>query len=216
MPVFKERDSTCVILSDRCRARLDEAQFRGEFATKVHFLITRGHDDEFSLARGDSEDGSESQFPREGRAVTAQQDIAQRAAERRLVVGPAGIGKAKELARLKRGFDSLRTPCQIEMFDTLGVTKDFLGIAIVLTSKPGHTPGERVEGTHDLGDRVDADVEQFTTNLAYVVTYNVRVRDIRERNGSEVRTNRHQENTESQFGIAHCSRRLSIRPLDRH
>ena len=62
MPVFKKRDSTCVILSDRCRVRLDEAQLRGEFATKVHFLSTRGHDDELSLARGDSEDGSESQF----------------------------------------------------------------------------------------------------------------------------------------------------------
>ena len=57
----------------------------------------------------------------------------------------------------------------------------------MLTSSPGHILGEPVEGTHDLGDRVDADVEQFTTNLAYAATYNVRVRDIRERNGSEVR-----------------------------
>ena len=65
----------------------------------------------------------------------------------------------------------------------------------MLTSSPGHILGEPVEGTHDLGDRVDADVEQFTTYLAYAATYNVRVRDIRERNGSEVRTNGHRENT---------------------
>ncbi len=32
------------------------------------------------------------------------------AAARRLGVGPAGIGEAKEFATLKRGFDGLRTP----------------------------------------------------------------------------------------------------------
>ncbi len=66
-------------------------------------MSARGHADELSLARGESEDRSKSLFPREGRAITAQ-DIAQRAAARRLVVGPAGIGKAKELATLQRGF----------------------------------------------------------------------------------------------------------------
>jgi hypothetical protein len=54
--VFKQRDSTGVILSDRCRARLNEAQLRGEFATEVHFFSARGHADELSLTRAESED----------------------------------------------------------------------------------------------------------------------------------------------------------------
>ena len=36
-----------------------------------------------------------------------------------------------------------------------------LSIAIVLTSSPGHIPGEHAEDIHDLRDRVDTDVEQF-------------------------------------------------------
>jgi hypothetical protein len=47
-----------VILSNLCRARLNEAQLRGEFATEVHFLSARGHADELSLTRRESEDRS--------------------------------------------------------------------------------------------------------------------------------------------------------------
>ena len=115
-------------------------------------MSARGHAVELSLARGESEDRSKSRFPLEGRAITAQ-DIAQRAAARRFVIGPAGIGKAKELATLQLGFDGLRTPCELEKLDTLEVRKDWLGITIVLTSSPGHRPGECTEGIHDLGDR---------------------------------------------------------------
>ncbi len=51
------------IFSDRCRARLDEAQLRGELATEVHFLSARGHADELSLTSGESEDRSKGRFP---------------------------------------------------------------------------------------------------------------------------------------------------------
>jgi hypothetical protein len=51
----------------------------------------------------------------------------------RRLVGPTGISKTKELVALKRGFDGLHTPCELEMLDTLEVTKDSLGIAIVLS-----------------------------------------------------------------------------------
>jgi hypothetical protein len=54
--MFEQRDSTGVTLSDRCRARLNEAQLRGEFAADVHFLIERGHADELNLNQGESED----------------------------------------------------------------------------------------------------------------------------------------------------------------
>ncbi len=50
------------IFSDRCRSRLDEAKLGGEFATEVEFLRERGHGDERSLTRGESEDGSKSRF----------------------------------------------------------------------------------------------------------------------------------------------------------
>jgi hypothetical protein len=40
-------------------------------------------------------------------------------------------------------------PCQLEMLDTLEVTKDLLSIAVVLTSSPGHMPGERAEGRRE-------------------------------------------------------------------
>jgi hypothetical protein len=46
--VFKQRDGARVIFSDRCRTRLDEAQFRDELATKVHFLNAGSHTDELS------------------------------------------------------------------------------------------------------------------------------------------------------------------------
>ncbi len=49
VPVFKQRDGASVIFSDRCRTRLDEAQLRGELATKVHFLSAGSHTDELSL-----------------------------------------------------------------------------------------------------------------------------------------------------------------------
>ena len=61
---------------------------------------------------------------------------------RRLDVGTGGIGEAKDLARLKRGFDGLRTPRQLEMLDTLEVAKDLLGIAVVLASLLSHVPSE--------------------------------------------------------------------------
>ena len=38
VPVFKQYDSTGVILSDRCQARLNEIQLRDEFETKLHFF----------------------------------------------------------------------------------------------------------------------------------------------------------------------------------
>ncbi len=57
---------------------------------------------------------------------------------RRIVVGPAGIGEDKELATLKRGFDSFRAPRQLEMLDTLEVAKDLLDIAVMLASLPSH------------------------------------------------------------------------------
>ncbi len=104
-----------------------------------------------------------------------QQDVAQRAA-RRLVVGPAGIGEAKELTTLKRGLDSLHTPRQLEMLDTLEVAKDLLGIAVMLAGRPGHIPGECAEGIHDLGYRVDAHVEQFADELG-IHGDNILVRD---------------------------------------
>jgi hypothetical protein len=89
-PVFKKRDgsgaklSSALMLSDRCRTRLNEAQLRGEFDSEVYFLSARGHTDELSLARRESEDRSKSRFPREGRAVAAQ-NLAQRAAARRFL-----------------------------------------------------------------------------------------------------------------------------------
>ena len=51
------------------------------------------------------------------------------------------------------------------MLDTLEVTKDLLGIAVVLTSSPGHIHGERAEGIHDLRDCLDADVKQFADKV---------------------------------------------------
>ena len=59
MPVFKQRDGASVIFSDRRRARLDEAQLRGELATKVYFLSARCHADELSLTCRECEDRSE-------------------------------------------------------------------------------------------------------------------------------------------------------------
>jgi hypothetical protein len=44
-------------------ARLDEAQFRGELATKVHFLSAGSYTDELSLTCRESEDRSDSLFP---------------------------------------------------------------------------------------------------------------------------------------------------------
>jgi hypothetical protein len=121
VPVCKQRDSTgVVILNNRCRVRLNETQLSGKFETKFYFLCARGHADELSLTPGENEDRNKIRFHA-------------RAAARRLVVGPAGIGKTKELAALKRGFDVLRTPCELEMLDTLEVTKDLFGIAIVLS-----------------------------------------------------------------------------------
>ena len=58
----------------------------------------------------------------------------QRAAARRLVVGPAGIGEAENLTSLKWSFDAARAPCEIEMLDTFEVAEDLLGVAVVLAS----------------------------------------------------------------------------------
>ena len=66
-----------VILSNRCRVKLNEAQLRGDAVVSVF--------------------------------DTSCAATAKRAAARRLVVGPAGIREAKELAALKRGFDGLLT-----------------------------------------------------------------------------------------------------------
>jgi hypothetical protein len=103
------------------------------------------------------------------------------------------------------------------MLDTLEVTKDLLDISMVLTSSPGQIPGERAKGTHDLGDRVDADVEQFTTSLAYAATTSVSGTSgngiIREARSAPTAIGRTQQ---SQFGMSHCSRSLPVRPLDRH
>jgi len=62
VPVFKQRDGAGLTFSDRRRARLDEAQLRGELATKVNFLSAGSHTDELSLTGRKSEDRSESRF----------------------------------------------------------------------------------------------------------------------------------------------------------
>ena len=61
--MFKQRDGASVVLSDRCRARLDEAQLRSELAAEVHFLSARSHADELRLTCRESENRSESRFP---------------------------------------------------------------------------------------------------------------------------------------------------------
>jgi hypothetical protein len=66
----------------------------------------------------------------------------QRAATRRLVVGPAGIGEAENLTSLKWSFDAARAPCEIEMLDTFEVAEDLLGVAVVLASSSGHVPSQ--------------------------------------------------------------------------
>ncbi len=58
--VFKQLDGASVVFSDRCRARLDEAQLRGELATKVYFLSAGSHTDELSLACRESGNRRES------------------------------------------------------------------------------------------------------------------------------------------------------------
>ena len=60
----------------------------------------------------------------------------QRPVAPRVVVGPATLGETKELAMLKRGFDGLRTPCELEMLDTLELAQEMLNIDVVLTSFP--------------------------------------------------------------------------------
>jgi hypothetical protein len=60
VPVLNQRDDASVVLSDRCRARLDETQLRSEFATEVHFLSARSQADEIRLTCRESEDRSES------------------------------------------------------------------------------------------------------------------------------------------------------------
>ncbi len=60
VPVFKQRDGARDIFSDLCRPRLDEAQLRGDLATKVHFLSAGSRTDELSLIRRESEDRSDS------------------------------------------------------------------------------------------------------------------------------------------------------------
>ena len=81
----------------------------------------------------------------------------QRAAARRLVVGPACIGEAEDLTTLKWSF--VRASCELEMLDTFEVEEDLLAVAVVLTSSSGHVPSQCTKSVHDLGHR--ADVEQL-------------------------------------------------------
>ncbi len=50
VPVLKQCDGARVVLSDRCRTGLDEAQLRSELATEVHLLSARSHADELPLS----------------------------------------------------------------------------------------------------------------------------------------------------------------------
>jgi hypothetical protein len=123
-------------------------------------------------------------------SAVAAHDIAQRAAAQSLVVGPAGIGEAKALATLKRGFDGLRTPRQLEMLDILEVAKYLFGIAVVLAGSSSHEPSECRQSIHDLGHCVDGDVEQLADELG-IRGDNILVRDIGQRNRSKVSANSH-------------------------
>ncbi len=62
-PVLKQCDGARVVLSDRCRTGLDEAQLRSELVTEVHLLSARSHADELRLTGRESENRSESRFP---------------------------------------------------------------------------------------------------------------------------------------------------------
>jgi hypothetical protein len=44
VPVLKQCDGARVVLSDRCRVRLDEVHLRSELATEVHILSVKSHD----------------------------------------------------------------------------------------------------------------------------------------------------------------------------
>jgi hypothetical protein len=100
--------------------------------------------------------GARADFHEKGCTVAAQ-NIAQRAAARRLVVGPAGVGEAEDLTTLKWSF--VRASCELEMLDTFEVEEDLLAVAVVLTSSSGHVPSQCTKSVHDLGHR--ADVEQL-------------------------------------------------------
>jgi hypothetical protein len=60
VPVLKQCDDALVVLTDRCRTGLDEAHFRSDLATEVHFLSSGRHTDEFRLTCRESEDRSQS------------------------------------------------------------------------------------------------------------------------------------------------------------
>ncbi len=70
----------------------------------------------------------------------------QRPVAPRVVVGSATLGETKELAMLKRGFDGLRTPSELEMLDTLELAQEMLTIdvSLGLTSKPTSSPSNPI------------------------------------------------------------------------
>jgi len=154
--MFKQRDGSSVIFSDRCRTRLDEDQLRVELTTKVHFSSTGSHTDELSLTCRES------------------------------------IGEAKELTTMKRGFDGLHTPRQLEMLDTLEVAKDLLRIAVMLAGSPSHEPSECRSNIHDLGYCVGRDLEQLADKLG-IRGDNILVRYIGQRNRSKLSANSHRQ-----------------------
>ena len=76
------------------------------------------------------------------------------------------------------------------MLDTFEVAKDLLGIAVVLASSSGHVPSQCTKSVHDLGHRVDADVEQLADQFS-IRCDDILVRHIGQRQRGEVSVNSH-------------------------
>ena len=55
------------------------------------------------------------------------------------------------------------------MIDTFEVSKDLLDITVVLSGSSGHAPSQCTKNVHDLGHRVDGDVEKLADQFQLTV-----------------------------------------------
>jgi hypothetical protein len=76
------------------------------------------------------------------------------------------------------------------MLDTLEVVKNLLEITVVLACSSSHEPSECRKSIHDLGYRVDRDVDQFTDQFV-ISGDDILVRDIGPWKRSKISANNH-------------------------